>query len=280
MDGSERAALELHRAPEEACCHARHPIIGLMASTFDRPLLAFDTGTDVLSVALRLADGRVLSRSGPGGAAASSSLIPTVMELLAEAGIAPAALGAIVFGQGPGSFTGLRTACAVAQGLAYGAGVNVVPVPSLLAVAEDARLRHGAEDVLATLDARMDEVYFAAYQWSAAQARWRELADARVAAPEDVTFPVDQGDPARNHVLAGNARAVYGNRVAPHIVVSVAARPSAEALLGLAPALMAEGMLLAPAGALPLYVRDKVARTTAERDADRLAWAAAALGAV
>jgi tRNA threonylcarbamoyladenosine biosynthesis protein TsaB len=251
-----------------------------MASSFDRPLLAFDTGTDVLSVALRLADGRVLARSGPGGAAASSSLIPTVMDLLAEAGIAPKALGAIVFGQGPGSFTGLRTACAVAQGLAYGAGVKVVPVPSLLAVAEDARMRHGAEHVLATLDARMDEVYFAAYQWSAGDVRWRELASARVAAPEDVAFPAEGGDLAREYVLAGNARAIYGDRLAPHITVSVSARPSAEALLSLAPGLIAAGLLLAPAGALPLYVRDKVARTTTERDADRLARAAAAVGAV
>ena len=247
-----------------------------MHSVFGRPLLAFDTGTELLSVGLQLADGRQFLRESPGGAAASASLIPTLLELLAEGGLAPAALGAVVFGQGPGSFTGLRTACAVAQGFAYGAGLKVVPVPSLLAVAEDARLQHGAEAVLATLDARMDEVYFAAYRWQPDAARWTETASARVAAPEDVTAPASPGgDSAAGYVLAGNARAVYAGRVAPELARSVSARPNAAALLSLAPGLIAAGVLLEPASALPLYVRDKVARTTAEREADRLAQAAA-----
>ena len=200
-------------------------------------------------------------REGAGGAAASGSLIPTVLDLLREAGIAPADLGAVVFGCGPGSFTGLRTACAVAQGLAFGAGIPVLPVPSLLSVAEDARLRHGALQVTATLDARMDEVYVAAYEWNGARGCWLETAAARAAAPEDVAVP-------QGHVLAGNARLVYGARLAPS-ATSVQAQPSALALLSLAPGLIASGALVAPAEALPLYVRDKVARTTAEREIDR-----------
>ena len=130
-------------------------------------LLAFDTSTEALSVAVRRGD-RVFSRSGPGGAQASSSLIPLIQELLAEAGLAMAELDAIAFGRGPGSFTGLRTACSVAQGLGFGAGVALLPVDTLHAVAEEARHRFGATRVVALLDARMDELYAANYDFGQA----------------------------------------------------------------------------------------------------------------
>jgi tRNA threonylcarbamoyladenosine biosynthesis protein TsaB len=152
--------------------------------------LAFDTSTDVLSLAVARGD-RVWTQTLPGGAQASSGLIPAVLALLAEADLPLHSLTAIVFGRGPGSFTGLRTACAVAQGLAFGANVPVLPVDTLLAVAEEARwLQELAgktqagqtpecEDltVLTLLDARMDEVYSAAYRWQAAPlAGWQALA--------------------------------------------------------------------------------------------------------
>ena len=100
--------------------------------------LAFDTSTDVLSLAVARGDS-VWTQTLPGGAQASSGLIPAVLAMLAEADMALASLDAIVFGRGPGSFTGLRTACAVAQGLAFGAGLPVLPVDTLMAVAEEAR---------------------------------------------------------------------------------------------------------------------------------------------
>ena len=102
--------------------------------------LAFDTSTDVLSLGLS-ARGQTTLRTLAGGAQASAQLIPQVLDLLAQASLGLADLQAIVFGRGPGSFTGLRTACAVAQGLAFGANVPVLPIDTLLAVAEDARLR-------------------------------------------------------------------------------------------------------------------------------------------
>ena len=145
-------------------------------------LLAFDTSTDTLSIAVQRGDA-VLQHQGPGGAQASATLIPAVQALLADAGLHLRELRAIVFGRGPGSFTGLRTACSVAQGLAFGArgglGVPVLPVDSLLAVAEQARAEHGCTRVLATLDARMNEVYCAPYQWlpdggMPAGGRWSE----------------------------------------------------------------------------------------------------------
>jgi tRNA threonylcarbamoyladenosine biosynthesis protein TsaB len=221
-------------------------------------LLAFDTSTDTLSVAVQHGE-RVLERQGPGGAQASSSLIPLIQSLLAEAGLELRTLDAIAFGRGPGSFTGLRTACAVAQGLGFGAGVPLLPVDTLLAVAEEARARFGTLRVVALLDARMDQVYAANYDFGADGAG--PTADVQLLAPEQLVLPDGAG-----WALAGNAFAAYAERLpagAPRYTVL----PGAAAMLRLAPALLAAGRQVAPSDAWPLYVRDKVAQTTAERAA-------------
>ncbi len=240
--------------------------------------LAFDTSTDVLSLAVARGD-RVWTQTLPGGAQASSGLIPAVLALLAEADLPLHSLTAIVFGRGPGSFTGLRTACAVAQGLAFGANVPVLPVDTLLAVAEEARWlqelagktqadktqagkSQAGEDltVLTLLDARMDEVYSAAYRWQAAPlAGWQALSPLKVGAPEQVEWP--QAAPV---LLAGNAFAAYGDRLPA--AERCPALPTAAALLRLAPALWAQGQAVPAEQAMPLYIRDKVAHTTAERE--------------
>ena len=220
-------------------------------------LLAFDTSTEFLSVAVRSGTAAALAHDGPGGAHASAALIPAIMQLLARAGLRLAELDAIVFGRGPGSFTGLRTACSVAQGLAFGAGVPVLAVDTLLAVAEQARELQGAQRVVAVLDARMDEVYSAAYEHQAG--RWMQRGDVRLGSPEQVVVPP-------GWVLAGNAFSAYGGRL-PHAPACIEALPSARALLGLAPALIADGQAVAADRAAPLYVRDKVAQTTEERAA-------------
>ena len=226
-------------------------------------LLAFDTSTDVLSIAVQ-SSGRgavPLEFGGPGGARASSTLIPAIQDLLARAGLRLADLDAVVFGRGPGSFTGLRTACSVAQGLAFGAGVPVLAVDTLLAVAEDARQRAGAEQVIAVLDARMDEVYSAGYLWQAGQ--WQQRGETSLGAPEAVTVPA-------GWALAGNAFTAYGERL-PKADARIEAMPVAAALLRLAPGLIDAGGAKPAASATPLYVRDKVAQTTAERAAARVA---------
>lgn len=232
-------------------------------------LLAFDTSTDVLSVAVRHGD-RIVAHSGVGGAQASSTLIPLIRRLLAEAGLTLAELDAIAFGRGPGSFTGLRTACAVAQGLGFGAGVPLLPIDTLQAVADEARHRFGAERVVALLDARMDQVYAAHYAFD----RDGDGDDASGAAVPALLAP-EQVDVPDGWALAGNAFAAYGERLrggtARHAVL-----PTAEALLRLAPALLAAGGAVAPADAWPLYVRDKVAQTTEERAALKAAAASAA----
>ena len=234
--------------------------------------LAFDTSTDVVSLAVARGD-QLWTQTLPGGAQASSGLIPAVLAMLAEADMPLASLGAIVFGRGPGSFTGLRTACAVAQGLALGADLPVLPVDTLLAVAEEARFAQvqagfalpGAElTVLALLDARMDEVYSAAYRWHAqplpSQGHWQAVSPLQVGAPETVPCPQGAGV-----LWAGNAFAAYGERLP--LGKRCVALPTAAALLRLAPALWAQGLAVPADQAMPLYIRDKVAHTTAEREA-------------
>jgi tRNA threonylcarbamoyladenosine biosynthesis protein TsaB len=247
-----------------------------MSASSERRWLAFDTSTDVLSLAVARGD-QVWTQTLPGGAQASSGLIPAVLAMLAEADMPLASLDAIVFGRGPGSFTGLRTACAVAQGLAFGSDVPVLPVDTLLAVAEEARwsqvqagiITSDAElTVLALLDARMDEVYSAAYRWEpvpgANLGRWHEASPLQVGAPEKLQVPDD-----RMVLQAGNAFAYYGDRL-PRVApggLRCEALPTAAALLRLAPALWAQGLAVLAEQAMPLYIRDKVANTTAEREA-------------
>jgi tRNA threonylcarbamoyladenosine biosynthesis protein TsaB len=248
-------------------------------------VLALDTSTDRLSVALGGADlvGPVRTFHGPGGAQASATLIPAILQLLDAVDWPLASLNAIVFGCGPGAFTGLRTACAVVQGLALGGrpgGIPVLPVNTLLASAEAARAEWQGQGqvptgpLLALLDARMDEVY-AAWAVPAADGTLRLHGKPWLCAPEALQrVALQQAPPgAASPWLAGNALAVYPERLAgawpaaPRLPVW----PDASALLRLAPGLWAAGAAVPAAQAQPLYVRDKVALTTEEREQVRQA---------
>lgn len=232
-------------------------------------LLAFDTSTEHLSVAVLHGD-RLLAHSGVGGAQASTTLLPLIRQLLGDAGLTLADLDAIVFGRGPGSFTGLRTACSVAQGLAFGAHVPLLPVDTLLAVAEEARHAFGARQVVAVLDARMDQLYAARYDFDAAGplGGLDDGVEPLLLSPDDLDVPA-------GFALAGNAFTAYGPRLAP-ATARHEALPTATAMLRLAPALLAAGRTVPAAQAWPLYVRDKVAQTTEERAAIKAAAASAA----
>lgn len=231
-------------------------------------LLAFDTSTELISIAVTRPVGgvaQVWQHTGAGGAQASSGLIPAIEQLMAQAELRFDELDAIAFGQGPGSFTGLRTACSVAQGLGFGAGRPVLPVDTLLSVAEEARQQYGADlkhcRVLALLDARMDEMYAAHYEFDSDA--WTQREDYRLIRPEDLAL---QG----STVLAGNVFGAYGERLAvPPPVPRWQAVPTASAMLRLAPALLAAGHAVDAAHALPRYIRDKVAKTTLERAAEK-----------
>jgi len=234
-------------------------------------LLAFDTSTEQMSIAVtREIDGtqQLWQYSGAGGARASSHLIPEIERLLAQAGLSLQELDAICFGQGPGSFTGLRTACSVAQGLGFGAGRPLLPVDSLLSVAEEARYQYAAHDsqcrVLALLDARMDEMYAAQYAYS--QGQWMQTQDFFLLNPESLSAHLQSSAGPGGLALAGNVFVPYGARL--NLAADVpcwTALPAAAAMLRLAPALLAAGQALDAANALPRYIRDKVAQTTAER---------------
>ena len=234
-------------------------------------LLAFDTSTDMMSLAVqRTVNGAPQQwlHTGPGGAQTSAHLIPAIQQLMAQAELRFDQLDAIVFGCGPGSFTGLRTACAVAQGLAFGAKVPVLPVDTLLAVAEEARHQQGATPtpyrVQALLDARMDELYAASYAF--ADGQWTAISPPGLIRPE--ALQAEAGC-----TLAGNVFTVYAGRL-PAVdaaVPRVEALPTAAALLRLAPALLAAGAAVSAEQALPLYIRDKVAKTTLERAAEKAA---------
>jgi tRNA threonylcarbamoyladenosine biosynthesis protein TsaB len=222
-------------------------------------LLAFDTSTETMSIAVA-SGAQSWRQSGRGGAAASSALIPAIQDLLAQAGLRLRDLDAIAFGRGPGSFTGLRTACSVAQGLAFGAGVPVLGIDTLMVVAEQAREQAGCTQVLAVLDARMDQVYAGAYEFSSAG--WTRRGEFSLDAPQALQLPP-------GWTLAGNAFDASGERLPQG--PRVAALPDAAALLRLAPTLFAQGHALPADQALPLYIRDKVAQTTDERAALRAA---------
>ena len=236
-------------------------------------ILAFDTSTEVLSVAVGApvhGERRTWAHSGSGGAQASHTLIATVQDLLRQAGLQLKDVDAIGFGAGPGAFTGLRTACAVAQGLALGAGLRVLPVPSLLALAEEARFHQHcaaggpALTVLTLLDARMGEVYAATYAFQ--DGHWLTLREPCLTSPQQATAWLAALPP--DGLVAGNALCAY-----PGILggwsgtVLPAIGPTAQAIVRLAPAQLAAGLAVDAADALPLYVRDKVALTTLEREA-------------
>lgn len=233
-------------------------------------VLAFDTATELMSIALAV-DGTVFSHEATGGALASARLIPSIMALLNQADVRLGDLDAIAFGRGPGAFTGLRTACSVAQGLAYGAGKPVLPIDTLLIVAEAARAGSAEFRVWVTLDARMNEIYAAQYHFTAHA--WRVL-----------NAPMLTSAVALNHcwkndapsVIAGNALTVFGDQLQSHgATLLPLAAPHGFAMLPLAETLWGRGETVDAALALPLYLRDKVAQTTVERDAVRAAKEAA-----
>jgi tRNA threonylcarbamoyladenosine biosynthesis protein TsaB len=253
---------------QRRCCRAlRHVRFG--PPPVSASLLAIDSSTERLALALQWA-GRRWAVEEEGGAKASAHIVPRVMALLAEAGTTLQALDAIGFARGPGAFTGLRTACAVAQGLAFGAGRPVLPLDSLLVVAEDARGAAEHVDVWVAMDARMGEVYAGHYVHTAGAWTVR-----RAPALYELDALLALWQTAPPQAVAGSAMAAFGERLPTGAAVRFAAeRSRADALLRVAQQAWDRAEAVDPALALPLYLRDKVALTTAEREALRAAEAA------
>jgi tRNA threonylcarbamoyladenosine biosynthesis protein TsaB len=229
-------------------------------------LLAFDTSTEALAVAV-LADAALFTCNAPGGAAASAHLLPQARRLLQQAGLALGQLQAIAFGRGPGAFTGLRTACAVAQGLALGAGLPVLPLDSLMVVAEGVRVEQPGSpaDIDVVMDARMGEVYAGCYHWDGA--RWL-VRRAPALCSLDSLHAIWALQPPR--CVAGSALPACGERLRSGAALRFALDiDRAAALMRLAQQGWRHGGGIDAADALPLYLRDKVALTVAEREALR-----------
>jgi tRNA threonylcarbamoyladenosine biosynthesis protein TsaB len=221
-------------------------------------ILAFDTSTEACSAALWI-DGAVSAHDAHAGQRHSQLLLPMIDSLLGNAGIGVRALDAVAFGEGPGSFTGLRIACGVAQGLALGAGIPVVGIGTLIALAQAC----GAAEVACCLDARMGQVYFATYR--AAGKDWACVHAPNVHAPHEVPCL-----PAGSWVGCGNGFEIHGDalraRLGPALAaLAPVALPHARDIAVLAAAEMARGGGKPAAEALPVYVRDKVALTVEEQ---------------
>lgn len=214
---------------------------------------ALETSSDRCSVAL-WTDGEIASLEQVAGQRHGELLLPMLGRLLAQAGLGAAALDAVAFGAGPGSFSGLRIACGAAQGIAFARALPVIGISTLEALAEEA----GAPRVVACLDARMREVYYSALE---KQARgWREIIPAQCLAPAAVRLPSGTG-----WIGCGSGFAVHGSLglacVRPEM------RPSAAAVARLAAPRLAAGEGVDAALAAPLYLRDKIALTVGERQA-------------
>jgi tRNA threonylcarbamoyladenosine biosynthesis protein TsaB len=214
---------------------------------------ALETSTEWCSVALSI-DGRIVAAERRAGHRHSELALPMLQALLEKTELNTGMLDAVAFGAGPGSFTGLRIACGLAQGLALPRGLPVIGIPTLEALAEEC----GEPRVVACLDARMHEVYYAAYERQ--DEGWRVAIAAQCVAPDQAPPP-----PGDGWVGCGSGFAAFPGFLQNSLTcVKPEIHPSAVAVARLAAPRLAAGKGVDAAAAAPLYLRDKVALTTQE----------------
>ncbi len=222
-------------------------------------ILAFDTSTEYLSLAL-LKGGETFRYDCNASQAHSQIILPQIQALLDSASLQLSDLQGIAFGAGPGSFTGVRIAAGVAQGLGFGANLPVVSVCTLLALAEAS----GADKVIACLDARMGEVYHAAYE--KVDNAWQCIIEPGLYKPDAVPAIAGAG-----WVGAGSGWQTYAEQLSAAYVEQLQATqpqllPIADAILKLALPIFAKGEAKPASEAMPIYIRNRVALKTAERE--------------
>jgi tRNA threonylcarbamoyladenosine biosynthesis protein TsaB len=230
-------------------------------------LLALDSATETCSVAL-LCDGRLVERDSNSGRADAQQLLAMVSEVLAEARVALADLDGIAASVGPGAFTGVRISVAVAQGLAFGAGLRVAAVSTLEALAlqalQDCAPGPQPMQAIACLDARMHEVYWGCFATDGLQGVVATTTP-QVSAPEAISLP------GSHYLGIGRGFGAYPALcVLPGVELrpgAAAAAPRAREFARLGALRLALGQAQDPAELQPLYLRDKVAQTEAERAA-------------
>ena len=225
-------------------------------------ILALDTSTEYLSLALQL-DGNTLCYDALAGQSHSQQILPQIRALLNEANVELSDLDGIAFGAGPGSFTGVRIACGVAQGLAFGANLPVVSVNTLMALAEASFKACNATKVIGCLDARMGEVYHAAFEKK--DDIWQEVSITGLFKPQAV--PALEGS---DWLGAGSGWLTYAEQLSVIYRLQIKqvlpkALPTASALLTIAQLQLAAGLGKSATESAPIYIRNKVALKTTER---------------
>lgn len=219
-------------------------------------LLAIETSTEIASIAL-LTESGLICRELTGVQTHSHGVLPAIQEIFEEACITLKQCDAIAFGCGPGAFTGVRTACGIVQGLAFGADLPILPVVSLLAMAQAARFQGIQADFVCVLDARMGEVYWAHYRFQ--NGSWVQVTEPALSTAEQVLL----------YATSINVTLVLGNGAMPNVTeVSeqiIHNMPHAEHVAKLALIDFSIGKRLHADQAQPLYLRNKIALTTIER---------------
>lgn len=227
-------------------------------------ILALDTSTEACSAAL-LIDGEVRERYQEAPREHGALILPMMTELLAEAGITPSQLDALAFGRGPGAFVGVRIATGVAQGIAFAADLPVIPVSSLAALAQGA----GRSHVYTAIDARMNEVYWGAYVKNV-QGVVELLGDERVSPPDQVTADDDShADPAPQWYGVGSGWGAYADVLSQRLTnlagYDAQRFPSAKYIAQIAQHDFTQGRCVDPVDALPTYLRNNVAKKSADQ---------------
>jgi tRNA threonylcarbamoyladenosine biosynthesis protein TsaB len=231
----------------------RHPVAARAVN-----LVAIETSTEYCSLAVSRG-GRVFERSFHAGQRHSELALPALRELLQQAGLAMQDIDAVAYGAGPGSFTGLRIACGIAQGLALARNLPTIGIGTLLALADAC----GGDRVVACLDARMGEVYHGVYRKEGG--KWIEIHAPALYKPDSVPLLAESGWTGCGSGFGAHAAVLaqrYGGAMSR---IDAGAIPNAAVMLRLALPLIAAGQGMAAAAAAPLYVRDKVALKTSER---------------
>ena len=229
-------------------------------------ILALDTTQEMCSVALSIGED-IIYREAHAPRSHTQLLLPQVKSVLAEADIQLSALDTLAFGRGPGSFTGLRIAAGVAQGLALGADLPVTPVSSLAAMAQGVyREDESAVNVCATFDARIQEVYWGAY--SLRGNIMTSVTEELVSAPDELYLPDDE-----QWIAVGSGWSAYPqlvSRLSSQLLNVLTERsPLARDIIPIAQSLLADGQVLLAELATPVYLREKVALTVAETQANQ-----------
>lgn len=227
-------------------------------------LLAIETSTEACSVGLMI-DGHIETRHRLAPQQHGVLVLPMIDELMSDAGIAPAQLDAVAYGRGPGSFTGVRIGVALTQGIALGADLGVIGISTLHSMAQSVHRTHDDNHIAVSLDARMDEVYFAAFTADEAGIVLSVVEEC-ICPPESVPL-LERTQP---WVWCGSGAERYADKI-PDVnesqgaIVRMDVWPHAHDMLVLAAPLYAANKITSPEQAMPVYLRDKVAETTAER---------------